>query len=355
MSLDRLLHQVLVVQVAGRRPHVVSAGAASYNDRLYGVPSPAGVVRTFHPGGIIYFSGNVSSVRQVTRLSQSLQYAAERRSGVPLLLMTDQEGGRVSRLPGPVIAAQPSARSFEGNTTAGRRSALAVGQAMRAMGVLVNLAPDADVDTVGDAGVIGDRSFGSTAGRVSAMVGAQICGYHRSRIATTIKHWPGHGSTRVDSHEALPHLHLTLPTWRRVHEPPFRAGIAAGTDLLMVGHLAYARLDPSGRPASLSRIMDHRWLRDRLHFRGVVITDALTMGALKTFGNDGRLAVTAFRAGADLLLLDRSPRAAVAALKAAVAAGQITRAQLESSVLRVLRLEDRLGLLPGPRTLARCP
>jgi beta-N-acetylhexosaminidase len=222
------------------------------------------------------------------------------------------------------------------------------------MGVLMNLAPVADVNTVGDAGVIGDRSFGSTARRVSRMVRAQICGYHSGGVATTLKHWPGHGSTRVDSHQRLPRLRLPIHRWRRVHMPPFRNGIARGADVVMVGHLAYPAMDRTGRPATLSRRLNAHWLRGRLGFGGVVITDALTMGALRHFGRSGRLAVRAYRAGSDLLLMPGAPRAAARRLASAVRRGTIRRASVRASVARVHHLQDELGLLPGPATLGGC-
>jgi len=320
ISTRDLAHRLVVVEVAGTRVWAVTDEEAWFNLQLYGVRTPAAVVRAFRPGGVILYGDNVVSPDQVRRLTHGLQ-ATARDVGYPLLVMTDQEGGRVVRLPGLVAQSQPSAASYEGDAAAARDDATRVGAAMRRMGVLVDLAPVADVNTVGDGGIIGDRSFGSTPSVVSPMVRAQVCGYHSGGVATTIKHWPGHGSTRVDSHTALPTLTLPVYRWKRVHLPPFRAGIAAGTDLVMVGHLAYPALDPSGRPASLSARLNRQWLRDRLGFHGVVITDALTIWALRGYGGPGRIAVAAYRAGSDLLLTPGRPRAAADALLDAVRGG----------------------------------
>lgn len=348
-----LARRMFVVTFAGRRPHRVSASAAAYNLSHFGVRTPAQVVRRYQPGGVIYFADNVGTVRQVRRLSDELRAAAA-RNGYRLLIMTDQEGGQVSRLPGSATESQPSAESYYGRTVPARRDARAVGESMRRMGVRVNLAPVADVNTVGDDGVIQDRSFGSTADVVVPMVRAQVCGYHQGGVATTLKHWPGHGSTRSDSHHVLPTLELSTRRWKRVHVPPFRAGIDRGTDLVMVGHLAYPAVDPTGRPASLSPVLNRQWLRGRLDFTGLVITDALDMGALSGFGDSGRLAVRAVRAGSDLLLMPAGPRSAAEELEDAVRAGTLDRAVLETSVRRVRRLQDRLGLVDGPRVLAGC-
>ncbi|CAN5556845.1 hypothetical protein BH18ACT8_BH18ACT8_02770 [soil metagenome] len=353
LTVRELVHQLVVIPVAGRAAHHVSPGAAAFNLAAFGVRTPARVVATFRPGGVIYFGDNVRSVGQVRRLSNGLQQAA-RRTGQPLLIMTDQEGGRVSRMPGPVTGSQPAARDYAGNVRRARRDARDVGRAMQSMGVDVDLAPVADVNTVGDAGVIGDRSFGSSGRLVGRMVRAQVCGYHAGGVATALKHWPGHGSTRVDSHASLPTLRLAVETWRREHVRPFRAGIRTGTDMVMAGHLAYPKLDPNGRPATLSRRLNQGWLRDVLGFRGVIITDSLSMGALVDRGSSGHIAVRAFRAGSDLLLMPASPRAAVAGLRDAVREGVVTRADIERSVTRIMHLKDKLGLIRGWASLRGC-
>ncbi len=353
LTLRSLVHQLLVVTVAGTRPRAVTSAEADRNLADFGVRTPAAVARTFQPGGVVYFDANVDTVGQVAALSRGL-HRAGRRAGSPPLLFTDQEGGPVSRLPGPVAQRQPAARDLGGDRVLGAASARRVGAAMAAMGLDVDFAPVADVDTVGGSGVIGDRAFGTTGSVVGRMVRAQTCGYHRDGVAVTLKHWPGHGSTTTDSHQSLPTLTVGVPAWRRTHLPPFVAGIAGGADLVMTGHLAYPRLDASGRPATLSRRLTTGWLRGRLGFDGVVVTDALEMGALTDFGSPGQIAVRALRAGADLLLMSPAPRAAARAVRAAVRDGRLTRRGLEASALRVLRLKDATGLVRGPGELTGC-
>ena len=353
MSVLQLARQLQVVTVAGTRPRRVTPDQAAANMGRFGVRSPAAVARTFQPAGMVYFDQNLSSPPQVRSLSSGL-HRASRRGGSPTLLFTDQEGGLVSRLPGPVTSTQPAARDLAGEIRAGRASARRVGAAMRGMGLDVAFAPVADVDTVGGAGVIGSRAFGTGPGVVSSMVRAQGCGYHRGGVGISLKHWPGHGSTPVDSHQELPQLTLPVSTWRREHLPPFVAGIRAGADMIMTGHLAYERLDPTGKPASLSPVMTQGWLRDRLGFDGVIVTDSLSMSAVAAPGTAGRVAVKALRAGADLLLMSPSPTAAAAGVRAAVRDGRLTRERLEASALRVLRLKDATGLVRGPRELDNC-
>lgn len=353
MSVRELANQLQVVTVAGTAPNRVSGDELAANTRRFGVRTPAAVARTFQPGGIVYFDRNVSTPQQVRTLSRGL-HQASRRGGSPTLLFTDQEGGLVSRLPGPVATGQPAARDLGGDPSSGRGSARRVGAAMAAMGLDADFAPVADVDTVGGGGVIGSRAFGTGPAVVTRMVRQQICGYHRGGVAVSLKHWPGHGSTSVDSHQALPRLSLPLAAWRSQHLRPFVAGARSGAEMVMTGHLAYDRLDPSGRPASLSPTMTRGWLRKRLGFTGVIVTDSLSMSAVASPGTAGRVAVQALRAGADLLLMSPSPGAATAGIRAAVAAGRLTRERLERSALRVLRLKDATGLVDGPRRLAGC-
>jgi beta-N-acetylhexosaminidase len=143
----------------------------------------------------------------------------------------------------------------------------------------------------------------------------------------------------------LPTVRLPRATWRREHLPPFVAGIAGGADMVMTGHLVYPRLDSSRRPASLSQVLTQRWLRQRLGFRGVIVTDALEMAAVAERGSAGDIAVQALRAGADLLLMSPDPAAAAAGIQRAVATGRLDRERLERSVLRVLAVKARTGLV----------
>jgi beta-N-acetylhexosaminidase len=130
--------------------------------------------------------------------------------------------------------------------------------------------------------------------------------------------------------------------------------VAAGVDAVMVGHLAFPRLDSSGRPASLSRPMVTQWLRDRLGYDGVVVTDSLQMAAVSSYGSSADVAVQAVRAGVDLLLMPRRSAAAVSGLVQAVRSGRIGMARIDKSVERVLALKDRLGLFGSRRQLDRC-
>lgn len=332
MSLRDKARQLIVVGFGGQR-------------------APIAMIRTLGPGGLIYFAENLGSDAQIKAMSAASQRAA-RRAGQPLLIMTDQEGGPITRLPG--TSAVPGGADFDGNAHWARQTADRTGLLLRRLGINTDLAPVADVNTVGGAGVIGARSFSSHPAVVSRLVNAQVCGYHQAGVATAAKHFPGHGSTTTDSHLRTAVIGESRSTWQRVDLPPFRAAIRAHSDLIMIGHLAAPALDPSGRPATISARLDRALLRDRLGFDGVVITDALNMGGITSWGDTGQNAVRAVNAGADLLLMPPVPSAAVNALVGAVREGTISVDRLDQSVERVLRLKERLGLYAAPAALPHC-
>ncbi len=315
-----------------------------------GTEAPVQLIDALHPGGLIYFSDNLASDSQIAALSAAAQRAA-RAVGPPLLITTDQEGGEITRLPG--TEGVPGGADFHGDATAARATAVSTGRLMSRLGINTDLAPDADVDTV-VGGIIGPRSFGSQPGVVSRLVHAQICGYHAGGVAATAKHFPGHGSTTTDSHLRTAVVTESAATWRRVDLPPFEEAVRSGVDVILVGHLAVPALDPSGRPATISPLLNEDLLRKQLHFKGVVMTDALNMGGITSWGSSGTVAVESLGAGSDMLLMPVDPYAAVDAVVAAVQDGRISMARLNASVERVLSLKARLGLFGGQPRLTQC-
>jgi beta-N-acetylhexosaminidase len=331
MSLPQKVGQLLVATVPG-------TSAASGGARL---------VSTYHLGGVIYFQPNIRDAAQVAALSNGLQRAALAHvAGVPLLIGTDQEGGIVARLTG--LATQFPDQMAAGAT---RDPALiyeeeqATAAEMRALGINLDYAPVADVNTDPANPVIGIRSFGSNPALVSAMAEAAVAGFHAGAVAATAKHFPGHGGTSRDSHVTLPVVHRSVGQWRRIDAPPFRAAIQANVDEIMIGHLAVPAMDPTRAPASMSRRIVTGYLRDRLGYNGVVTTDSLVMmGALRHHTN-AQVAVDAIRAGCDQLLMPASVRVAYRAVMRAVRRGRISAARLDASVRRVITLKLARGLV----------
>ena len=318
------------------------------NQDLYGVDNFEGLIENYNLGGVIYFnfSNNVDSPRQVAELSNELQdISTTSGAEVPLLVATDQEQGLVVRLNEPATQF-PGAMALGAtrSTELARTAARITGEEIRAVGINVDFAPDADVNVNPRNPVIGVRSFGSRPGLVSRMAAAQVRGLHDGSAAATPKHFPGHGDTDTDSHTGLPVIDQTLEEIEEIDLPPFRAAVAAGADLVMTAHIVVPALDDSGRPATLSRKILTGVLRRDIGFKGVVVTDALTMEGVRTMFGDGRVPVEAIKAGADMMLMPPDIDAAYLGVLEALESGEITEARLDRSVRRILALKQELGL-----------
>ncbi len=336
LTLEEKVGQMLMPVIVGTS--VDASGSAS-------ISSPGDLVSSWHLGGVIYLGTNIVDAEQLTALSTGLQERAVADSGVGLLVSADQEGGRVVRVRDGVTVA-PSARSYGGDAAAAASDATTSGRALLGQGINMVLAPVADV-TDSTSSVIGNRSYSGDPVVASDMVAAVVDGYQAAGIASVVKHWPGHGSTDVDSHQSLPTLGITIEQWEAVDRLPFVAALDAGVDAVMIGHLAFPALDPSGEPATISGVIVQEQLRDVLGFDGVVMTDALDMGAVRGLGT-GELSVRAVNAGVDLLLAPLDVEQSVSALLSAVEDGTLTEERIDASVLRLLRLKASLGLPIGP-------
>lgn len=235
-----------------------------------------------------------------------------------------------------------------GSRSDARRAGQIAGAELAAIGINQNYAPDADVNVNPANPVIGVRSFGADPQAVAAMVASQVKGYQSSGIASTAKHFPGHGDTNTDSHTGLPYIHHTREQWAELDSPPFRAAIAAGIDSIMTAHIVVPALDPAEDPATLSRPILTGILREELGYDGVVITDSLGMEGVRTKYGDERVPVLALQAGVDQLLNPPDLDVSWNGLLNAVKSGEISEARLEESILRILRLKTKLGLFDDP-------
>ncbi|MCX4778520.1 glycoside hydrolase family 3 protein [Streptomyces sp. NBC_01264] len=360
MGLAELVGQLFVSRVYGHSATEPDSEDAALNERAFGVRTPAELVARYHLGGIVYFgwAHNTRSPRQIAELSAGLQRAATAPAngvaGIPLLLSIDQEHGAVARVGRPAtllpgaMALGSLALGTGGSTAEARRAARLAGAELAAMGIRHNYAPVADVNVDPANPVIGVRSFGADPHAVAALVAAQIRGYQGAGVAATAKHFPGHGDTGTDSHVGLPLMTHTRARWEELDEPPFRAAVEAGVDVVMTAHIVFPALDPSGDPATLSRPIVTGILRERLGFRGVVVTDALDMAGVRQKYGDDRVPVLALKAGCDQLLNPPDLGLAVRSVLAAVESGELTRARIEESVLRILELKARRGLFDAP-------
>jgi beta-N-acetylhexosaminidase len=258
-------------------------------------------------GGVVLFSRNIESPAQVLDLCRGIRSAAGRGNPFPLIAV-DQEGGRVARFKDSPFTRFPPARACSLFCCRNEGVAEAVGAAtaaeLRAVGIDVNFAPVLDVDSNPRNPVIGDRAFSGDP-RAAAALGIAFAKGSLSRgILPVGKHFPGHGDTSADSHEELPVVRADRQTLLRRELLPFRRAARAGIPALMTAHVMYPALDRAV-PATLSRKILHDLLRERLRFRGAVISDALEMKAIADRYGIGEAAVLAVTAGCDVVLVCR--------------------------------------------------
>lgn len=300
-------------------------------------------IRKYRVGGLIYFPGNIGTPARTAAQSNALQKASK----IPLLLGVDEEQGIVSRT--------PFVTTFPGNMALGatrspadaRAAARVTGAELRAVGINLDYAPDADVNVNPRNPVIGLRSFGSEPGLASTLVRGAIGGFQEAGVAAAAKHFPGHGDTATDSHTGLPVIRHSPRTWELLDAPPFRAAIAADVDMIMTAHIVVPELDGSGDPSTLSKKVLTGLLRGGLGYQGVITTDSLEMAGVREKYGDAGVPVRAINAGADQLLMPPDLPRAYGAVMKAVETGKITRKRLDESVTRILRLKQRRGLFQG--------
>ncbi len=296
------------------------------------------LIQNYHAGGIVLFTRHAPNISKTMQLIEK----ARRASSLPLFIAVDQEGGPVSRL--SYATAIPSARNLGMISDSSMQNiGSLVGRELQALGFNMNFAPVLDVDTCEENPVIGKRSFSRDPYTVARLGSAYIRGLHSAGIAAVGKHFPGHGDTRTDSHFELP---LVTQSEERLHTLellPFRAAIAAGVDAIMTAHVSYPALDPTPNwPASLSRPIITRTLRNELEYPGIIITDAMNMKAITNLKTSGMATKTAFMAGADIILMPAHFPVAYHMLLAAVKNGEIPVSRLDASIRRILSLKIQL-------------
>jgi beta-N-acetylhexosaminidase len=313
-----------------------------------GLTPPASLIAQIKAGeaaGVIFFSDNIASEAQIKQVITQLQRdAAASPVGLPLLMMTDQEGGQVRRLPGAPVLSE----KLIGQSAAAAATAAAAGRGagvnLRGVGINVNLAPVLDVyRRPGNFIDQYARSYSNNPAAV-AMLGANfIKAQQQIGIAATAKHFPGLGAAATGQNTDLRPVTLTVSaaSLRAIDEVPYRSAIFAGVRLVMASWATYPSLDPY-HPAGMSPAVVQGELRGRLGFKGVTITDALEAGALRAYGPTANRAVLAARAGMDLILCSsKSPTQgtqAVGALAAAFNAGRLSKSAFNASVGRIQAL-----------------
>ena len=309
-----------------------------------------------HVGGFLVFGGTEaippvllnSSYGTVIR-GQPLEAAVtlnrlQRLAKVPLLNAADFEFGVGMRIAGGTEFPRAMAFGATGDPSLAERAGRIIAEESRAIGVHVDFAPVADVNNNPRNPVINTRSFGEDPAQVGAMAAAFVRGLKAGGVLATLKHFPGHGDTDIDTHLGLPVLPHDRARLDRVELPPFRLGLAAGADAVMVAHVELPALDPAKVPSTFSQPTIDGLLRHDLGFNGLVYTDSMSMAAIAAMTSPGEAAARAVEAGADLVAHSPDDVAAAAGIRAAFDRGEITMARIDSSVRRVLTAKARLRL-----------
>jgi beta-N-acetylhexosaminidase len=303
-------------------------------------------------GGVLLFASNFDGPQGLLALSNTLQAIASTAClDHPILVMLDEEGGQVTRVPADFA---PPSQLLVGAGGADHVRAVerASAAGLHQLGVGLNLAPVADVRTNPRDQVILDRSFGSSPGRVAPLVGAAVQGLHDGGVGATLKHFPGLGGAAGDPHVAIPTDPESEAQWEQVQMPAFAAGIAAGADAVMTTAVYVPGLGGGDMPAMFSAPVVGR-LRTQLGFGGVIVSDSVSMAGIGARYSLPEATVLALAAGNDMVLLGNGDPAyegdAMAAVRAAVLSGRLDRAALHASAMRVNALRDKWG-----RRFAHC-
>lgn len=338
MTLEEKIYQLFIItpeQLCGVTGTVTRSGSATKS------------ALQAHPvGGVILFAANIQTPDQVTGFISGLQTD----SPLGLFIAVDEEGGAVARLgknPNMGTTAFPPMGEIgaAGDTDNAYNAGLTIGQDIRRFGFNLDFAPIADVDSNPDNPVIKDRSFSNDPIIAAAMVAACVEGFRESGVLCTLKHFPGHGDTSTDSHYGSASSFKTLDELQSCEFLPFKSGIAAGADVVMLGHISLPNVTGNDLPATLSYEITTGILRQQLGFNGLIVTDAMSMAAITDRFSSGAAAVQALQAGADLILMPSNLENAVTGILNAVKSGELTEERLNESVYRILYTKLTHGII----------
>ena len=295
-------------------------------------------------GGIIYFSSNIADPEQLKTMTQNTQDYAMDISGIPIFLGIDEEGGMVAR-----IASNDAVdvEQFPNMWAIGEKGDLeyayhvgdTIGEYLWDNGLNVDFAPDADVLTNSENKVIGQRAFSDDA-LLTAQMSVQVMqGLEAQNVYACMKHFPGHGGTMGDTHQGYAYTERTIEQLREEELVPFQYGIDSGISFIMVSHIALPNVTGDETPASMSKYIVTDLLREEMGYDGIVITDAMNMGAITTCYNSSEGAVEAVLAGVDIVLMPKDFKVAYQGVIDAVETGVIEEERIDESVKRILRVK----------------
>lgn len=305
-------------------------------------------LKEYQPGGVILFAENISTIPQTVGLIDGFQEASK----TPLFVAVDEEGGLVSRI---TKSKQMHATVFPNNGVIGEKNdpelardvARAIAKEIASLGFNMNFAPVADINTNSQNPVIGVRAYGSDAKVVRQMVSAAVQGIQEQDVSAVLKHFPGHGDTKDDSHYGTASVSHTRERLFNVEMLPFIDGIENGADGIMTAHILTPEIPGEDVPATMKKEILTDILRNELGYKGLIITDALNMGAITQHFSSDEAAVKAILAGADILLMPEDLPLAVSGLEQACENGQVPMERINASVRRILETKYRRGFFDG--------
>lgn len=306
----------------------------------------------YKPGGVILFANNIINNNQVLKLNNDLQ----KISSIPMFIGVDEEGGIVSRLgraKNVDVTHLPPALTIgnKNNTVLAYNSGKVLGSELNALGFNMDMAPVADVNTNPNNPVIGNRTYSADQHIAAEMVVNVINGLQEENIISVIKHFPGHGDTETDTHNGTvvsPHNRDRLD---QIEFVPFKKGIEAGVDVIMTAHMNMPGISSTPLPATLNPEIITGILREDLGFKGIIITDALDMGAISNNFTSGEAVILGIKAGIDILLIPFNQKTAFDRLLESAKTEIISISRIDESVLRILRLKLKYGILDNSRAI----
>jgi len=299
-------------------------------------------------GGFILFRRNYDSFKSMYDLVSELK-DLNKNNPLPLFIAVDEEGGTVSRIPKEGVT-MPDAKKFGdiNDLTLTEKSGSIIGKQLYSAGINMNFAPVLDILSRDDNTLLKRRSYGKDVDRVSAHGISFIKGLTKEGIIPVPKHFPGHGHTKVDSHGGLPVINIDRNTLDKRELVPFRYTIDKGLDAIMIGHLAFPQIDPSGKPATRSKIFVTDILKNELGFKGIAISDEIEMIGF-TSGKDSieDAVIESFNAGIDVFVIGHSAeiqQRVLKALKNGVSTGLITEERINEALTRIVQVKRKYNL-----------
>lgn len=330
MTLEEKVYQLFIITpeaLTGVKP-VTAAGETTKNS-----------LEKYPVGGLIYFAQNLKNPEQTTKMLQGVMEFSYEVEGLPLFTCIDEEGGRVSKIGRNAAFGVDKIGCMQDVKDV--KEAYAVGETIGAylakLGFNLDFAPDADVLTNKDNEVIGDRSFGEDPDRVLELATAVSDGLHSQKVLSAFKHFPGHGATLGDTHEGFAYTDKTYEELLKSELKPFMKAAENGVNVVMVAHISVPKVTGDDTPCTLSKKMITDVLRNDLGYGGIIVTDALSMGAITQKYDSVQASVMALDAGVDMLLMPQDFKQAAQGILKVVERGEMSEERINESLRRIIK------------------